>query len=100
MAARVSRRTVLSLLGLGGAAAFLASCGDSPASRIVADLPDPLAPLSPTAKRGVTSDREFAPPTPTKPLPPAVTSKEPDSHGIRRASAQLRPGLTWPGSIR
>jgi hypothetical protein len=90
-AAGVSRRSFLTLLGLGGAAAFLAGCNSNPdANKVVADLPDPLSPV-PLTKSDMP-DREWAPPVPTRPLPPPVTTKEPNNYGIIPRSAWAKDG--------
>ena len=85
-----SRREMIALLGLGGAAAFLASCNDSNATHIVKDLPDPLAPAP--FRGGGISDKEVVPPTPTHPLPPPVTVRPPDNYGILPRSAWAKAG--------
>jgi hypothetical protein len=86
-----SRRQLLSWIGLGGAAAFLASCGsDQNAPHVVKDLPDPLNPVP--ANRSAILDGEAAPPTPTRPLPPPVTSREPANYGILPRSAWAKAG--------
>lgn len=85
----LTRRQCLAWLGLGGAAAFLASCGEPSANHIVTDLPDPLAPAP---FRGGLAEKELAPPTPTRPLPPPATVTPPQNHGILPRSAWAKAG--------
>jgi len=79
---------MLAALGVGGALAALAGCENPNAS--VADLPDPLSPIPTRRYNGF--DRETAPPAPTKPLAPPVTSREPANNGIIPRSAWAKAG--------
>jgi len=85
---------MLTLLGLGGAATLLSACdgdGNPASNRAVSELPDPLSP-TPLKKANGLPDKEYAPPPPGKPLPPAVTSKEPQNYGIVPRSAWAKAG--------
>jgi hypothetical protein len=84
----ISRRSVLAALGTGVALAALAGC-ENP-SQSVADLPDPFSPIP--FNRSGAADTETAPPTPTKPLAPPVTTREPTNYGIIPRSAWAKAG--------
>jgi hypothetical protein len=72
------------MLGVGGFAAILAGC-EGPK---VSELPDPIV----VPRRSNLADREYVAPTPSKPLPPAVTSRPPENFGIIPRSAWTREG--------
>ena len=94
----ISRLATPGVLGVGGVAAMLTSCdGDgnpaanrAPGNTGMAELPDPLSPIP--SKKSTVADKKYAPPVPGKPLPPAVTSKEPQNYGIVPRSAWAKAG--------
>ena len=53
-------------------------------------LPDPLAPVP--LNKSTVADREYAPPSPVKPLAPPVTTRAPDNFGIIPRSAWTKAG--------
>ena len=100
----MSRRAMLGVLGAGGLVALLTSCdgdGNPGANRgagaggaggtgAMTELPDPLSPIP--LKKSPMSDKEYAPPAPARPLPPAVTTREPENYGILPRSAWTKVG--------
>ncbi len=84
------------MASVGAAAFFLAGCeGDANSPKVVTDLPDPLSPVPVPLNRPngpIVSDKEYAPPTPVRPLAPPVTTREPDNYGILPRSAWAKAG--------
>jgi hypothetical protein len=83
---RFSRRTLLSLSAVA-ATAWLAGCETN--NQPTTDLPDPLAPIP---RKSPLVDREYSPPPPSKPLPPPVTTRPPNTYDIIPRSAWARGG--------
>ena len=87
----LSRRSFVSLLGLGAAATFLTGCENDPAvPRAAEATPAPTAVASASPRTLITGD-EFAPPVPTHPLPPPPVKIEPrNTYGILPRSMWAR----------
>ncbi|MGN6366701.1 MAG: peptidoglycan recognition protein family protein [Phycisphaerae bacterium] len=90
----ISRRGFLGLLSAAGAAAYLFGCENNQTATTSAGrsaLPDAIAPAS--ASKSLIAENEFAPPTPTAPLPPPVVKAEPhNTYGIIPRSMWARGG--------
>ena len=86
---KLSRRSFVSLLGIGGAAAFLTGCENNGAApHAAASAHDVVPPARPIAAMPAGGD-EFAPPVATHPLPPPPVKVEP------RNTYGILPRLMW-----
>jgi hypothetical protein len=93
---RLSRRTLLAILGAAGAAAFLAACeNDGSSSKTVRPLPDPADPTRGNRALVIEPPGTYIPPTPRKDqLPPPPVKVEPpqNTYGILPRSMWAKAG--------
>jgi len=89
----ISRRSVLGLLGLGAAAAFLTGCetGGAKGRDLLTDLPD--APYLPPMNALIPDHTQYAPPTPPTYIKPAIPLPVPtNTYGIIPRSVWAKAG--------
>ncbi len=87
----MSRRAFVGLMGLGGAAAFLGGCENTPPQ--TAEAASTPVPMATAPSRTLVPSDEFAPPVPTHPLPPPPVRIEPrNTYGILPRSMWAKAG--------